>query len=343
MNSKHSGAAIAVLMLVAFAPALRAQGHGGGNDKGRAHANVAARVGGHGNAHKADVQDHDRRQAPERADRGESTRRVELRPDHPVPRASVQGRLHAAPNSRVGQLSAGEVARIRNEPRVVYVRPLPAAKVRPVMRQYVISAQPRQRVLGSALAYALARGVPDNRLLLVPVGDRFAIRNRTGVTLLDLNDNDANDIGAFRVVPVTTTLRDNAPAFCRSGAGHPVWGRQWCIDKGFGLGGASTVRWGRVVQPSYIVMQQAPVTNASANAMILTDILRTVLGAQTFDRLALHALTLGYSDPLTGRWMGEPTGQRTLLVSSGTYPVAEVVDLNRDGRADNAIVALKPW
>jgi hypothetical protein len=27
------------------------------------------------------------------------------------------------------------------------------------------------------------------------------------------------------------------PAFCRSGAGHPVHGRQWCRDKGFGLGG----------------------------------------------------------------------------------------------------------
>jgi hypothetical protein len=27
-----------------------------------------------------------------------------------------------------------------------------------------------------------------------------------------------------------------SPAFCRSGAGHPVHGRSWCIDKGFGLG-----------------------------------------------------------------------------------------------------------
>ena len=27
-----------------------------------------------------------------------------------------------------------------------------------------------------------------------------------------------------------------SPSFCRSGAGHPVHGRAWCIDKGFGLG-----------------------------------------------------------------------------------------------------------
>ena len=26
------------------------------------------------------------------------------------------------------------------------------------------------------------------------------------------------------------------PSFCRSGAGHPVHGRRWCLRKGFGLG-----------------------------------------------------------------------------------------------------------
>jgi hypothetical protein len=28
-----------------------------------------------------------------------------------------------------------------------------------------------------------------------------------------------------------------SPAFCRSGSGHPVFGRQWCREKGFSLGG----------------------------------------------------------------------------------------------------------
>ena len=32
---------------------------------------------------------------------------------------------------------------------------------------------------------------------------------------------------------------DASPSFCRSGAGHPVHGRAWCIDKGFGLGRSS--------------------------------------------------------------------------------------------------------
>lgn len=33
-----------------------------------------------------------------------------------------------------------------------------------------------------------------------------------------------------------TEARGRGPAFCRSGAGHPVHGRRWCVDKGFGLG-----------------------------------------------------------------------------------------------------------
>ena len=28
----------------------------------------------------------------------------------------------------------------------------------------------------------------------------------------------------------------SGPSFCRSGAGHPVWGLEWCLDKGYGIG-----------------------------------------------------------------------------------------------------------
>jgi hypothetical protein len=31
-------------------------------------------------------------------------------------------------------------------------------------------------------------------------------------------------------------FREGIPAFCRTGEGHPVFGRRWCIEKGFGLG-----------------------------------------------------------------------------------------------------------
>ncbi|MGH7551178.1 MAG: hypothetical protein ACREK3_10605 [Gemmatimonadota bacterium] len=43
--------------------------------------------------------------------------------------------------------------------------------------------------------------------------------------------------------------RGRGPAFCRSGAGHPVWGRSWCLEKGFGLGDRNDVFFddGRVI------------------------------------------------------------------------------------------------
>lgn len=44
---------------------------------------------------------------------------------------------------------------------------------------------------------------------------------------------------------VRTNRRGNAPKFCRTGAGHPVHGRRWCVEKGFGLGDRPL--WERVV------------------------------------------------------------------------------------------------
>ena|SRR5688572_24794102 len=37
----------------------------------------------------------------------------------------------------------------------------------------------------------------------------------------------------------------NGPAFCRSGEGHPVHGRQWCRDKGWDVSGTSIFDLGR--------------------------------------------------------------------------------------------------
>jgi hypothetical protein len=62
-----------------------------------------------------------------------------------------------------------------------------------------------------------------------------------------------------------------------------------------------------------------------------------------FDRLGLHAITLGYTDPLTGVWLGEETGPRVLRITSGSIPIAEIVDDDRDSRADVLVVALRPW
>jgi len=186
----------------------------------------------------------------------------------------------------------------------------------------------------AAIARAASRG-HGNDFRVNNSGDRVVIANRNGAPLLYLNENDARDMGRWRVGLVNDQVRDGAPSFCRSGAGHPVWGRQWCIDKGFGLGDYQDYRWGQstdlgdwtygreVYQPS-----------------ITNSILQSLLGTTAYNRLALHAVELGLLEPLTGRWVSQQTGPQLLTVNSGQYPVAEVVDSNRDFRWDDLLVAL---
>lgn len=76
---------------------------------------------------------------------------------------------------------------------------------------------------------------------------------------------------------------------------------------------------------------------------LATAALLSVLGNAAFDRLALHAVTLGFAEPLTGVWVAQPNEPRVLLVNSGPMPVAESVDVNRDNRGDFLLVALRPW
>ena len=64
--------------------------------------------------------------------------------------------------------------------------------------------------------------------------DRFVLRN--GGRTIFLDDDD------FFWYPVRN---DRGPSFCRSGAGHPVFGLQWCLQKGYGIGRPGAVfLWG---------------------------------------------------------------------------------------------------
>jgi hypothetical protein len=202
-----------------------------------------------------------------------------------------------------------------------------------------------ERVAGAAIAHAFARGIDDDRLVVSPRAQLVLVRNRSGDVLLELDDDRARTMGAWKVVPVVSELRDGSPSFCRSGAGHPVWGRQWCLDKGFGLGMDNDFRWGRTVDPRDVIIRRpADIIIREDPATALTrEVLQRVLGDAAFNRLAVHAITLGLVEPLTGVWLGESTGPRVLLVQSGEVPVAEVVDVNRDGTTDALYVALRPW
>lgn len=118
------------------------------------------------------------------------------------------------------------------------------------------------------------------------------------------------------------------PSFCRSGAGHPVYGRSWCVDKGFGLG---TTRWGNAGWGD-VVLGRTTTRTGTVSSGTLSD----VLGRVIFGRLQ----TQSNGGALTGNWVTSSAGPLILQVNSGGRPIAEFVDRNRDGRAEVVMLNL---
>lgn len=298
------------LMLVTAFATAQAQGKGKGSDKkaDKGQARGAAKQEKPGKAAKAVA----------KSDKSDKS-------DHKVDKSDKVKVVAATKNLNRG----------RSQPKPKEIREFGGAIARSDYHAFAASNKHGQKLVGRAISRASKRGVSDDAFVITPVGNRVHVLNRQGVLLLDLDDD--RDVGTWRVVNARETGKKGAPSFCGSGAGHPVWGRQWCIDKGFGLGDDQGVRWGRVIEFDNVVFRSQPTATPLARNVLLD-----VLGDVVFNRLATQAITLGYVEPLTGRWIGEPTGSRVLLLSSGDRPVAEIVDLNRDNRAEMLVVALRP-
>jgi hypothetical protein len=130
--------------------------------------------------------------------------------------------------------------------------------------------------------------------------------------------------------------RGNAPAFCRSGAGHPVHGRQWCVQRGFGLGDRRyDDRWERRGWEDIVF--RAPRDGRRSGALSEDAVVET-LGRVVFGRFAGHGQSLGAREPITGRWIPASGGGQVLQLRSGGVPIAELTDLDGDGRADVVLV-----
>jgi hypothetical protein len=202
-------------------------------------------------------------------------------------------------------------------------------------RELATSAKRGHRIAGLAVASAARRGNRDDAFVIRPVDNRVQVLNRNGVVLVDFDDD--RELGNWKVATEPYREKKGSPSFCRSGTGHPVWGRQWCVEKGFGLGTDNDLRWSRVLDPSGVIITRPTTSDLTRNVLL------DVLGSVVLNRLATHAVTLGYQEPLTGRWLGETNdaGPRVLLLSSGTRPVAELVDTNRDGNADLMLVTTR--
>lgn len=218
-----------------------------------------------------------------------------------------------------------------------FERDISVHDLKPKFKNFALSKRMPERIAVGAIARGLARGMGDDDIIITPSSQRVRLLNRSGVLLVDLDEARARNLGGWRVWPDERAVRGDGPAFCRSGKGHPVWGRQWCIDKGFGLGSFNGMRWGVARGINDIDFRR--VDAGTLTRAVLID----VLGDVVFDRLGLHAITLGATDPLTGVWLGEPSGSRVLYVTAGDTPIAEIVDTNRDNRAEFLLVSLRPW
>jgi hypothetical protein len=137
------------------------------------------------------------------------------------------------------------------------------------------------------------------------------------------------------------------PAFCRNGHGHPVHGPRWCVAKGFGLGGRygydsryynrryDDYRYDRMRED---VIFRIPV---GRGGRYYDDYhrfdrrgLNELVGDRFYAHLTRHSRSLGYNAPLSGEWFDGDDG-RIVTVFSGNRPVADLIDRDRDGRAED--------
>lgn len=159
----------------------------------------------------------------------------------------------------------------------------------------------------------------------------------------DRRDDDRRDTRRDRDDDRRETARRGAgnaqadgagPPFCRNGQGHPVHGMRWCRDKGFGNGRASA-RWEDRGWEDIILRQPR---DARSQGTLDRGGLIDVLGDVVFGRLEGERQRLGGRTTLDGRWLDLSDGGRVLQIRSGSLPVAELSDVNGDGRVDIALV-----
>ena len=140
-------------------------------------------------------------------------------------------------------------------------------------------------------------------------------------TRYDTNYNNC-DNGVYS--STTNGRRGNGPPFCRNGQGHPVHGMQWCRDKGWTNGySLRNVGW------EDVILRRRNVAQGDLGRSVLSDI----LGRAVYSRFDTQRERLGVNAPLTGRW--QETSNGTLLdLFAGGLQIAQILDRNRDGRAD---------
>jgi hypothetical protein len=123
------------------------------------------------------------------------------------------------------------------------------------------------------------------------------------------------------------------PAFCRSGQGHPVHGRQWCRAKGYTLGNERA----RDIWGDIIFRDRRYDDRRYDDRRLGRGTLGDILGSVILGRFDEYGRTYYGNGAMTGQWL--PDGRASVLqLYIGSLPFARLIDLNRDGRVDNVIL-----
>lgn len=129
--------------------------------------------------------------------------------------------------------------------------------------------------------------------------------------------------------------RGGGPPFCRNGRGHPVHGVQWCREKGWAVGADRRDRqWDRRSGLEGVILDRdrGPVLRQSGAELDRRDLLG-MLGEEALLRLT-RAANLDRRAPLSGRWLEPNDRAGVLQLRSGRMPLAELSDVDGDGRVD---------
>lgn len=145
--------------------------------------------------------------------------------------------------------------------------------------------------------------------------DRDSRRDERGWDPRDIYENDRARNG-------------NGPPFCRNGQGHPVHGREWCREKGWGLGNSRDVF-------GDIIFRQ-PRDRRYDDRTLGRGTLADILGSVILGRFESYGSQFG-AGAINGRWL-EDYGTRMLQLNIGSVPIARLVDSNRDGRVDDIVL-----